>query len=164
MRSVPYSKIFHDYHREALAKILKQHGIYYVYLGKELGPRSEDDAHYDKSGQVQFDRLLTSTLYQQGSARLMEGINKGLTIALMCAEKDPADCHRSLMIGYDLQRRLDVIVQHIDHVGNVEFQNEMELRLQTEHATGNDLFSTTEEQIELACQVQCRLKAYRKSG
>ena len=39
VRSVPYSAAFHDYHRELLQRALKQQGISYVYLGKELGPR-----------------------------------------------------------------------------------------------------------------------------
>jgi len=162
VRSVPYSKAFHDYHKENLAAALKQNNIYYVYLGEELGPRSKDDSHYDEHGQVQFDRVAQSDLYRQGVARLQEGLNKGLTIALMCAEKDPADCHRSLMIGYDLQRRLNTPVQHITHDGNLEPQRDMELRLRSEHGADNDLFSTEEEQIELACKTQCQLKAYKR--
>ena len=42
VRSVPYSRAFHDYHRESLAKRLREAGIAYVYLGEELGPRSKD--------------------------------------------------------------------------------------------------------------------------
>ncbi len=68
VRSVPYSRAFYDYHRESLAQTLKQNDIYYVYLGAELGPRSKEDAHYDQCGQVQFDRLVQSELYQQGVA------------------------------------------------------------------------------------------------
>ncbi|MCW9000781.1 MAG: DUF488 domain-containing protein, partial [Kangiellaceae bacterium] len=57
VRSVPYSKVFFDYHQENITAHLKKSGIRYVYLGEELGPRSKDDDHYDDSGQVQFDRL-----------------------------------------------------------------------------------------------------------
>lgn len=163
VRSVPYSNAFYDYHRESLAQTLRNHAIHYVYLGEELGPRSKEDAHYDETGQVQFDRLMTSPLYQKGVARLQTGLDKGLNIALMCAEKDPADCHRSLLIGYDLLRRSDIIVKHIDHEGGVETQCEMELRLREEHATANDLFSSEQEQLELACLAQSRRVAYRKT-
>lgn len=162
VRSVPYSKVFHDYHRETLSATLKQANIHYVYLGDELGPRSKDDAHYDKCGQVQFDLLMQSPLYLAGLNRLQVGLDKGMRIALMCAEKDPADCHRSLLIGYDLYRQRQVIVQHIKHSGELESHAEMEERLLLLHDLGSDLVSSKDEQIELAWQLQSQAKAYRR--
>ena len=76
VRSVPYSAAFHDYHREPLQRSLKDHDIRYVYLGKELGPRSEDPDHYDATDQVQFDRLRQSQFFLQGIARLQSGLEK----------------------------------------------------------------------------------------
>lgn len=162
VRSVPYSKAFHDYHREPLAATLKRNRIHYVFMGQELGPRSEDDAHYDDCGQVQFDRLMQSELYLKGVARLQAGLSKGMTIALMCAEKDPADCHRSLLIGYHLQRSLNIDVAHINHDGELEMQTAMEDRMVSQHGTGGDLFSNPQQQVELACQMQSKLKAYKR--
>ncbi len=161
VRSVPYSKAFYDYHRETLAATLRQVSIHYVYLGEELGPRSKDKAHYNEHNQVQFDRLMQSPLYLQGIARLQEGLKKDMRIALMCAEKDPADCHRSLLIAYHLRRELGITVQHIDHIGALESQEALEARLVDRQGSGGDLFSNIEEQTELAWQAQCRLKAYR---
>jgi len=162
VRSVPFSKAFHDYHQDALASTLKQHGIHYVYLGQELGPRSKEDQHYDASGQVQFDRLAESSLYQQGVERLLHGIEKGLCIALMCAEKDPADCHRSLLVGFDLKRRLGLDVAHITHDGELEWQLQMEQRMADVHGLAGDLFATQEQQAELGCRAQSKQKAYRR--
>ena len=105
VRSVPYSKVFIDYHKEAIQRSLARHHIKYVYLGEELGPRSKDDSHYNQSGQVQYDRLMQAPLFLDGLKRLMTGLKKNLTIALMCAEKDPATCHRSLLIAYAIERR-----------------------------------------------------------
>lgn len=163
VRSVPYSKAFHDYHRETLAKTLKNHAIYYVYLGDELGPRSKDDAHYDDHGQVQFDRLMTSALYQQGVQRLRTGLDKGLNIALMCAEKDPADCHRSLLIGYEFLHRQGIGIWHIDHEGRLETQQVLEERLVAIHGMENSLFAAQENSQKLAYGAQVRDKAYRRS-
>lgn len=162
VRSVPYSKVFHDYHREALMTTLKNAGVHYVYLGEELGPRSKDDAHYNEQHQVQFDRLMQSSLYLDGVARVQSGLDKGLCIALMCAEKNPADCHRSLLIAYDLQRRLAINLQHIKHDGTLETQQAMEARLVAMHDKEADLFSDANEQTELAYQSQLRLKAYKR--
>jgi len=107
VRSVPFSKRFFDYHQDAIKRHLQDAGIRYLYLGDQLGPRSKNPDHYEVCGtglQVQFDRLMTSNTFLQGIKRLQHGQRKGFRMALMCAEKDPATCHRSLLIGYALKR------------------------------------------------------------
>src|SRR5690606_39390598 len=80
VRSVPYSKRFHDYHRETLIQHLRNAGLRYVYLGEELGPRSKEPAHY-VGDQVQFGRLMEAPQYQAGIRRLFDGAEKGFRIA-----------------------------------------------------------------------------------
>ena len=165
VRSVPYSKVFHDYHREAIQGALKQHGIRYVYLGDELGPRSKEPSHYDDSGQVQFDRLMQAPLFKDGIERLFNGLDKGFSIALMCAEKDPATCHRSLLIGYFLEhyqnaKKLEIL--HIDHFGELEQQDQLEQRLCQHHGIEMDLFMSAEERQQQAYQLQLKQTSYRK--
>ena len=162
VRSVPYSKRFHDYHREALKHSLQQAGLRYVYLGEELGPRSKDPAHYDESGQVQFDRLMQAELFQTGEQRLFDGIGKGFNIALVCACKDPAICHRSLLIGWSLLHKHDCELQHILHDGGLESQRELEQRLLAETGTTADMLTGEAESLSLAWQRQCRQCAYRR--
>ncbi len=161
IRSVPYSKIFHDYHRESLKNTLKSKGISYVYLGDELGPRSKIPDHYDDKGQVQFKRLMRSPLFQQGIERLRSGIQKGYQIALLCAEKDPSICHRSLLVGYYLLRNSEIRCEHIGHDGTMESQQTLERRLMDIHEQYPDFISTEEHCIELAYQQQCQRHAYR---
>ncbi|BFM16153.1 DUF488 domain-containing protein [Maricurvus nonylphenolicus] len=162
VRSVPYSAAFFDYHQDKLEGHLTRAGIRYVYLGNELGPRSKDEAHYDSCGQVQFDRLIASTLFQQGVNRLQAGLQKGFNIALMCAEKDPACCHRSLLIAYDLERNTALQVNHITHDGDLETQAQLEARLTDLHGVSEDLFMGAEEKLEEAYLRQCKQKAYIK--
>jgi len=165
VRSVPYSKIFHDYHREAIADSLKLANIRYVYLGDELSPRSKDDAHYDKHGQVQFDRLMQSDLFASGIERLQDGMSKGFTIALMCAEKDPATCHRSLLIAYFIEHFLageSITVNHIQHNGTLEVQTQLEQRVAEQHKCGDDLFMSRDEQLKQAYDLQLKQTSYTK--
>lgn len=162
VRSVPFSNAFFDYHQDALRNTLHEHGIRYVFLGETLGPRSKNPAHYDANQQVRFDLLSQSELFQQGIARIHKGLQNGWVIALMCAEKDPADCHRSLLIGRALQSSDNIDVKHITHAGTLELQSELDQRLTRMHGTDNDLFCSPQEKIELAYSVQNRLKAYRK--
>lgn len=166
IRSVPYSNAFYDYHQEAIESHLKQHHIRYVYLGNELGPRSKEDDHYDNTGQVQFDRLMQSTLFLSGIDRLYTGLEKSFSIALMCAEKDPATCHRSLLVGYYLQHltgKKSITLKHILHDGRIETQPALEERLVDIHLLGNDLFSTPDQQQKLAYKTQLALTSYRKT-
>lgn len=173
IRSVPYSKVFTEYHKENIAQVLRQHRIRYVYLGDELGPRSKDDSHYDGTGQVQFDRLMTSELFQQGLTRLNVGLEKSFCIALMCAEKDPATCHRSLLVGHYLLRHPLPLglhpsssLMHIRHDGQLENQEQLEDRI-TEmhlsgHGCGDDLFIENNEHQKLAYEEQLKQTSYRK--
>lgn len=166
IRSVPYSKVFHDYHQEAIQQYVRSRGIKYLYLGEELGPRSKDPSHYDETGQVQFDRLMQSSLFLQGIERLKLGLEKGFKIALMCAEKDAATCHRSLLVGYFLHRNApteDLQVLHIDHQGELEEQSVLEQRLLGLHALGDDLFMSSEEALLQAYQQQLAETSYRKT-
>lgn len=171
VRSVPYSKVFHDYHREAIAQSLKQANIRYVYLGEELGPRSKNDDHYNECGQVQFDRLMTSELFKIGIERIELGLSKTYSIALMCAEKDPATCHRSLLIAYFLEHRVmnkegsnrnNIEVLHIQHDGTIETQYDLERRLLDLHNLGDDLFMSPKESKEQAYKRQLEATSYIK--
>ncbi|MFT4863499.1 MAG: hypothetical protein ACI95C_002731 [Pseudohongiellaceae bacterium] len=162
VRSVPFSKLFIDYHQTALEKTLPQHEIKYVHLGKELGPRSKDPAHYDSSGQVQFSALMGSTLFLQGIERLNLGLTKGFNIALLCAEKDPAGCHRSLLVSYYLTRAQRLEIQHIDHEGKLESQAKLEQRLITQQDLSVDLLTPAAELAQLAYEQQLKQTSYRK--
>lgn len=164
VRSVPFSKVFHDYHQDALRQALRRAGLRYVYLGLELGPRSRDPAHYNAEGQVQFDRVMQSELFKSGIQRLLSGVEKGFTIALACAEKDPAICHRSLLIGWALREYHGVELQHILHHGELESQSALEQRLMSLTNTVPDMLMTESEARLLAYQRQCLACAYRKDS
>lgn len=161
VRSVPYSKVFHDYHRETLQWHLRSKGIRYVYLGEELGPRSPDDSHYCDD-QVQFDRLQASEPFRRGIERLLDGMDKGFRIALLCAEKDPAVCHRSLLIGHYLKNALGIDIAHIDHTGALETENTLEHRLLAETGVQPDMLSDENDCLEQAWREQSRRCAYRR--
>jgi len=164
VRSVPYSAAFHDYHRELLQRALKQQGISYVYLGKELGPRSTNPAHYDETGRVQYDRLQRADNFLHGIERLLTGLDKALNIALLCAEKDPAFCHRSLLIGHHMARANALPIQHIGFDGALESQAELEQRLVSLHDLEQDLFAAADDLAELAYKRQVQATSYRKSS
>jgi uncharacterized protein (DUF488 family) len=103
VRTTPYSRFKPDFNLGSLVQLLKTNGIFYVSLGKELGARSVDDSCYE-NGRVKFSILEKSNLFLNGLERLRKGLKK-YTIALMCAEQDPIQCHRYILVAYAFYRR-----------------------------------------------------------
>ncbi len=83
VRSQPYSRMNPQFNREPMKDALKSAGISYVFLGRELGARSEDRSCYI-DGKVQYDRLARTDLFQRGLARVVDGASRH-RIALLCA-------------------------------------------------------------------------------
>lgn len=126
VRSHPYSRFASQYSRDALKATLADVGITYVFLGKELGARSNNPACY-RAGKVQYDLLAKEPIFTEGIKRVMQGMNR-YRITLMCSEKDPLDCHRALLVARSIFET-GVPVSHIQADGRLETHQEMESRL-----------------------------------
>jgi uncharacterized protein (DUF488 family) len=122
-RSQPYSKYATQFDRDTLKCALQNAGIGYLYLGRELGGRPEGDEFYDEAGHVLYDRVASTSSFQEGLSRLELGIRKH-TVALVCAEENPAECHRRLLIGKVLLDR-GIRVEHIRGEGRVQTEEEV---------------------------------------
>lgn len=110
VRSVPYSRFNPQFNQNDLERALAAHHIKYVFLGKELGARSEDPSCYE-NGRVQYGRLVQTECFRNGIERVIEGTRK-YRIALMCAEKEPLECHRTILVSRALVER-GIPVEHI---------------------------------------------------
>lgn len=117
VRSHPFSRLHPQFNRDSLQTTLRFAGIAYVFLGRELGARSDDsDCYVD--GKVQFDRLGRTQLFQEGLSRIIKG-SETERIAMMCAEKDPLTCHRTILVARHLAD-LQIEVRHILADGCIE--------------------------------------------
>ncbi len=125
VRSTPYSKYASDYNIDLLRVFLKENGITYVYLGDEFGARREDRSLYDEDGKLNFEKTIESDLFKFGVSRLENGLDKGYKIALMCTEKKPEDCHRSIMVGHALSE-LGFDVKNILEDGSLNSQEDID--------------------------------------
>ena len=117
-RSQPYSKYSSQFNSHPLREAMKERGVRYVFLGKELGGRPEGDQFYDEKGYVLYGRIAQSEPFLQAIQKLEKGIEK-YRIALLCSEEDPCVCHRKLLIGRVLVER-GVQVYHIRGDGRIE--------------------------------------------
>ncbi len=126
VRSSPYSQYNPQYNRENLKPALVRAGLSYVYLGKELGPRSDDPACYE-NGRVSYEKLAGTELFRTGLQRLLKGLETH-RVVIMCAEKDPIVCHRMILICRAL-RSEPITIRHILEDGSLETLKEAEQRL-----------------------------------
>jgi uncharacterized protein (DUF488 family) len=152
VRSNPYSKFNPQYNRETIQKELKNHNIAYVFLGKELGPRSDDETCYI-NGKVQYDLIAKTDLFLQGISRLKQGM-KSYRIALMCAEKDPITCHRNILICRQLRAK-DISIYHIMEDESLENNCDSERRMMKMLKIPEvQLFESPEELVQRAYHIQ----------
>lgn len=97
VRSAPYSRKNPHFNRENLKPALRAAGVLYGFFGTALGGRSNDPSCY-LNGKVQYDRLATREEFRQGIHRLIEGAAQ-FRLVLLCAEREPLDCHRTLLVA-----------------------------------------------------------------
>ena len=162
VRSTPYSRLHPHFNREQLRQELKRLDIAYVFLGKELGGRSSDSSCFDAEGRVQYERIAEKDEFLQGLERVSEGA-KTHRIALMCVEKDPLTCHRTILVCRHLRREGDLSILHILEDGQTESHEESEMRLlRLARMEQGDLFKSFQEQLEEAYDYQGRRIAYRE--
>lgn len=152
VRSQPFSRFNPQFNRPNLSQYLRQKGIAYLFLGRELGARPEDPACY-QNGRALYSRIAATSLFALGIQKLVLASEQG-KIVLLCAEKDPLSCHRTILVGRFLHER-GTRVLHILEDGSLETQDALLARLLTElHLAEQDLFRTSAEIIASAYEIQ----------
>lgn len=158
VRSSPYSRMNPQFNRESLRRALHENGISYVFLGKELGARSSDPACY-AHGRVQYELLARTETFMAGLKRVEQGAMK-YRVALMCAEKDPLHCHRTILVARHLVDR-GAKVHHILNDGAIEKHEDALRRLaMTLGLRSDDMFSSKADIEAQAYRMQGQAIAY----
>lgn len=164
VRAVPYSRFNPQFNRETLAGSLVARDLAYVFLGRELGGRSEDPALYD-DGRIDYERVRGTRSFKRGLERVTQG-PAGCRIALMCAEGEPLECHRCLLVAPALEAR-GVSVAHIRSDGELERHGDAMDRLMTRYGLDDSSESRRlfprplAERVTDALARQARRFAYR---
>lgn len=159
VRSAPFSRMFPQFNQETLKKSLSDNSIGYLFLGDQIGGRSNDPDDY-LDGQVLYKALANKEAFKTGMERLKEGSAK-YRIALMCSEKEPLDCHRTLLVSQALASS-DIVVGHIHADGTVEVHGDALVRLLSLHNLSSpDLFSDDTGRVQEALTLQEKKIAYQ---
>lgn len=161
VRSSPYSRYLPHFNREPLKQALSAIGVAYVFLGEELGARRNEEPCY-VDDVARYELIAKTEAFQKGLTRLKEGAAKH-AIALMCAEKDPLTCHRTILVCRQLREQAEI--SHILETGEVETQLQAETRLlRLVGLPERDLFRSRAELLEEAYMRQGAEIAYRRDG
>ncbi len=100
VRSSPYSQHASQFNQEVIKSFLSENGVLYAHFGKEFGARRNDCLKETKQKdgsmalQVNFELGMKTDNFKTGINRLDKALSQGRTIALMCTESNPLDCHR----------------------------------------------------------------------
>jgi uncharacterized protein (DUF488 family) len=158
VRSAPYSRSHPDFNREFLKRKLAEASIAYEFLGRELGARPEDARFYQQD-RVQYRVLAQSPLFRAGLDRVIKGA-EAQRLALLCAEKEPLECHRTLLVSRELVAQ-GALVVHIHADGGLEtYADAMKRLIKILGLPEEDLFRSMEEMIADACAMQEERIAY----
>jgi hypothetical protein len=125
-----------------------------VFLGDSLGGRPQGSYLYGPDGRVDYEKVRRTPLFRKGLERLAQGLEH-YTVAMLCAEDDPLNCHRGLMIGPAL-REFGIAPLHLHRNGSVEVTGQMEERLLAEMGILSAPLLTDHERQEMLAE------AYRR--
>lgn len=158
VRSAPYSRYQPQFNREVLEKSLHEAEIEYVFLGDELGGRSPNESDFE-DGRVVYARLRKRSEFDKGLERVIAGSQK-YVLALMCTEKEPLDCHRTLLVAQALTEQ-GFETSHIHSDSSVETHDAAIQRLLKMHKLDEeDLFRSRNELVSEAILQQEHKIAY----
>lgn len=164
VRSRPQSGRFPQFSQPAFEKLLEAEGIPYLFLGEELGGRPDDPDAYRPDGVVDYRRRRKSYAFRSGLDRVL-GELELRPLALMCAEEDPLECHRFLMICPELVAS-GIQPVHIRRGSQIETQEAAETRLLESNGfadvAANTLFPDARaDALEKAYDLQAAKFAFR---
>lgn len=141
VRSVPYSKQYPQCNAEAMKAHGRHYNVPYSHM-PELGAKADPSQDvYSKASDIFFDDIFPiaksnrpekvklnaweeivdfrkfrhAEIFTDGLKRIETAYDKGFTLALMCSEKNPMECHRYFLASKSLEQKFGdwLTVEHI---------------------------------------------------
>jgi len=159
VRSTPRSRSNPQFDKDDLKQALRAFDIEYVFLGKELGARPKDRSVYVE-GKASYELISRTDYFKSGLERVRKGSER-YTVALMCAEKDPITCHRTILVARYLT---DLRVSHILQTGDLELHEDAMKRLLRSLGVRAQLDEVSRALIEQAYETQGKRICYSDFG
>src|SRR5262245_61418404 len=103
VRSLPSSRRYPWFSATRLNDHLAEAGIAYLPMGDALGGRPRDDSRY-RDGVADYAAMARTPEFRTGIDRVI-ATRERARCCLMCAEREPLDCHRCLLVAPALAAR-----------------------------------------------------------
>jgi len=126
VRSVPFSRWCPWFSGKALTQRLAGEAIAYVALGDALGGRPSDP-HLYRDGVADYEAMAARAEFAAGLECVVDEMAHH-RVCLLCAEREPLDCHRCLLVGRALAAR-GLALGHLRPDGTIEPHAATEQRL-----------------------------------
>lgn len=123
IRSKPYSKLYTQFNQGFLKYSVEKYHIKYGFMGELLGGLPIDTTCYT-DGKVDYNKLRTKSFFIEGLKRLQKANDKKFNVCILCSESNPKECHRTKLIGVELQKR-GIELRHIVGVEKEKTQNQV---------------------------------------
>jgi hypothetical protein len=137
VRSQPFSRRHPWFSANRLRANLEQTDIAYVSMGDALGGRPRGPALF-RDGVADYEAIARTPEFRAGIDRVVAA-TKNSRPCLMCAEREPLDCHRCLLVAPALVAR-GLRIGHVLADGSVMAHGAIEERLLALAGSG-DLFA-----------------------
>jgi uncharacterized protein (DUF488 family) len=160
VRSIPASRRFTWFSKSNLTISLGEQDIAYNTMGGALGGRPRNNRLYS-GGVTDYEAMAIEPEAQTGLRQLMD-MTACSRVCVMCAEREPLDCHRCLLVARSLAER-GLVIGHILHDGTVEAHTATEQRLLALDGGDRDLFAAGQgERLAAAYRHRARAVAFRQ--
>lgn len=123
VRTNPQSRWAPQFNRKRFASSLAAERLEYIHMGDALGGHPKDPELYE-DGRVIYERITQRRDYRNAIKKLAALIERH-TVAVMCTEKSPEDCHRHPLIAVSLLER-GVEIDHILNSGELKSARSIE--------------------------------------
>lgn len=164
VRSNPVaSEFYENYSRINLEPLLKQHNIYYRNYANEFGARQTNNKFYEKYGYLDFAEFIKTQQFISGVEKIEKGLKLGYNFVLMCAEKDPIACHRTIMVGKGM-KDMGFDIKHIMADNSIQSQVDIENRLLDLYFPNRGQLNIFEQKTEEEYIAEAYLKQNAKIG
>src|SRR5215216_3962352 len=126
VRSQPFSRRYPWFSANRLRDRLERDSISYLPMGDVLGGRPRDPALF-RDGIADYEAMARTVEFRAGLDRVVAE-TKRFRMCLMCAEREPLDCHRCLLIAPALAAQ-GLLIGHILADGGIIAHQTIDERL-----------------------------------